>query len=85
MPKACPLLVSALNPQLGACAEWKSVLAEMTCICFGLHLVLESRPHSPHTVTTNRCTEAKETDVDRKEAMTAWVKRHAIGEVAPRV
>ena len=39
MPKACPLLVSALNPQLGWGAQWKGVVADMACILV-LHLLV---------------------------------------------
>ena len=44
MPKAWPVLASALNRQLGWGAEWKGVLAGMAFIYVVLHLVLESGP-----------------------------------------
>ena len=41
MPKAWPMLASALNPQLGWGAQWKGVVADLACILV-LHLLLET-------------------------------------------
>ena len=41
MPKAWPMLASALNPQLGWGAQWKGVVADLAGILV-LHLLLET-------------------------------------------